>query len=86
MLFDSGDRALRLFLLLGRERLMSEGRLQPRLVHELGTQLGRPCDGLLLRDETALRGGLVWAPYKSQTQGLHSLCTRSFSIIDGPLL
>lgn len=86
MLFDSGGQALRLFLPLGQGQLMSGERLRLRLGHEWGIQWEQPFDGLLLVGGTGLRASLVWGPCRSQTQGLRSLYTHSFSTTGDLLL
>lgn len=75
----------RLFLVLEMVQLMSEERLRMRLVFELAVLLGGPLGCLLLGGEVLLvliqRLGLCM----SRSIGLRSLCTHSFSIIDGLL-
>lgn len=59
------------------ERLLQ----RPRFVGVI--QQGLLCGGLFPGVGTVLGLGLVLGSCKSQILGLHSLCIRSFSIIDG---
>lgn len=75
----------RLFLVLEMVQLMSGERLQMRLAFGLAALWGGPL-GCLLLGGGALRVLIQrLGPCMSRSIDLHSLCTRSFNIIDGLL-